>query len=222
MKTALLICVGVASVTTLAAEPDFSRRPPPWQVALARPADNDVTQSIIANGKGAAIACAGCHGAKGLPAADVPFPRLAGLPAEYLAKQLFDYRAGTRADTVMAPIAKALTPAEIGALSRYFGAQATNPVKSSRVSAGRGAHLARVGDNALAIPACADCHGADDRGGGPILPPLGAQPSSYTVAQLRAFRAGQRHNDEGAVMRELSKRLSDADIAAIASYFERR
>ena len=41
-------------------------------------------------------------------------------------------------------------------------------------------------------------------------------------AQLLAFRPGERRNDDGAVMRELSKRLSDADIAAIASYFDKR
>ena len=122
----------------------------------------------------------------------------------------------------MAPIAKALTDAEIGSLALYLSAQPAPAAKSSRVSPRRGAQLAREGDNALAIPACAACHGGDDTGGGPILPPLGAQPSAYTTAQLLGFRSGERRNDDGAVMRELSKRLSDADIAAIASYFEKR
>jgi cytochrome c553 len=122
----------------------------------------------------------------------------------------------------MAPIAKALSDAEIGSLALYFGSQPARAVKSSPVSARRGAQLAREGDNALAIPACADCHGGDDIGGGPILPPLGAQPSAYTSAQLLAFKSGERHNDDAAVMRELSKRLSNADIEALASYFEKR
>jgi len=206
----------------LAAVPDFSRPPPQWQVALSQPAKDEVALNIVAVGKGAAIACAGCHGAKGLPAAGVPFPRLAGLPPEYLAKQLFDYRDGTRPNTVMAPIAKALTDAEIASLALYYGSQPAPAVRSSQLSPHRGAQLAREGDNTLAIPACADCHGGDDVGGGPILPPLGAQPSAYTTAQLNAFKSGERHNDDGAVMRELAKRLSDADIQAIASYFEKR
>jgi cytochrome c553 len=221
MKELLLSYAAVASITALAAAPDFSRPPPQWQVALSQPASDDAAKDIIAKGKGAAIACAGCHGAEGVPPAGAPFPRLAGLAPEYIAKQLFDYRDGTRPNAMMAPIAKALSDAEIGSLSRRFASQPVPPVKSN-ASPHRGAQLAREGDNALAIPACAACHGADDTGGGPILPPLGAQPSAYTIAQLQAFRSGERHNDDGAVMRELSKRLSDADIQAIAAYFERR
>ena len=221
MKTTLLLCVAAASVSTLAGVPDFSRQPPQWQLALSQPAGDDATKDIIAKGKGAAIACAGCHGANGLPPAGVPFPRLAGLPAEYIAKQLFDYRDGTRPNAMMAPIAKALTDAEIGSLALRFSSQPTRAVRSSDGSDRRGAQLARAGDNVLALPACAACHGADDTGGGPILPPLGAQPSAYTSAQLLAFRSGERHNDDGAVMRELAKRLSDADIEAISAYFEK-
>ena len=66
---------------------------------------------------GAAVACAGCHGANGTPATGTPFPRLSGVPVEYVAKQLFDYRDGSRPNPVMAPIAKALSDAEIGALA---------------------------------------------------------------------------------------------------------
>jgi len=219
MKALLLSCVAASSIAVLAAPADFTRPPPQWQVALSQPASDGATKDIIANGKGAAIACAGCHGAEGMPPTGAPFPRLAGLPPEYMAKQLFDYRDGTRPSAVMEPIAKALSNAEIGSIARHFGAQPAPAVKS-QVSAHRGAQLALVGDNSLAIPACAACHGANDIGGGPILPPLGAQPSAYTIAQLQAFRSGERHNDDGAVMRELSKRLSDADIQAIASYFE--
>jgi cytochrome c553 len=222
MRATLILGIAAASVSTLAGAPDFARPPPQWQVALSQAAKDEVAKDIVAKGKGAAIACVGCHGANGLPATDVPFPRLAGLPSEYLAKQLFDYRDGARPNAVMGPIAKALTDAEIGSLALYFGSQAAAAVKSSQASPRRGAQLAREGDNALAIPACADCHGGDDVGGGPILPPLGAQPSAYTTSQLTAFRSGERHNDDGAVMRELAKRLSDADIAAIAAYFEKR
>ena len=220
MRHTLAACVAAASVSWTCAA-DFSRPQPPWQQALSAGSDAAASE-IVANGKGAAIACAGCHGAEGLPAAGVPFPRLAGLPPEYLAKQLFDYRGGARPDDVMAPIARALGDAEIGSLARFFGSKAPASVNRSIASPRRGAQLAREGDNALAIPACSDCHGGDDVGGGPILPPLGAQPAAYTAAQLRAFKSGQRHGDDGAVMREMSRRLSDADIDAIAAYFEKR
>jgi cytochrome c553 len=221
MRTLLLLATAVY-ISMLPGVPDFSRQPPRWQLALSQPAGEDLARNIIANGKEGAIACGGCHGDKGLPPAGVPFPRLAGLPPEYIAKQLLDYRDGTRPSAIMAPVAGALTDADIGSLGRYLGAQPPAPVNSAHGSPRRGAQLARVGDNALAIPACSDCHGGDDVGGGPLLPPLGAQPAEYTASQLRAFRSGERHGDENAVMREFAKRLSDVDIEAIAAYFEKR
>jgi len=222
MKTLALVGIAVASFSTLAVVPDFSRAPPRWQAALSTASDQGTAQAIVAQGKGSAIACAGCHGAEGIPAAGTPFPRLAGLPPEYLAKQLVDYRDGARPSPMMAPIAKALSDAEIGSLALYLGSRPVPAVKKTQAASRRGAQLAHEGDNALALPACADCHGGDDLGGGPILPPLGAQPADYTASQLRAFRSGERHGDEGAVMREMSKRMSDADIEAIATYFANR
>jgi cytochrome c553 len=53
-------------------------------------------------------------------AAGAPFPRLAGLPVEYLTKQLFDYRDDSRANAIMVPIAKALTDADIASLAWHY------------------------------------------------------------------------------------------------------
>jgi len=69
-----------------------------------------------------------------------------------------------------------------------------------------------------AIPACVDCHGGNITGGGPILPGL-AQPAAYTTAQPTAFRAGERKNDGDGIMQAIAKRLSDADINALADYY---
>jgi cytochrome c553 len=195
---------------------------PVWQVALAASKDTDAGKTIAAQGKGAAVACAGCHGANGMPATGTPFPRLAGLPIEYVAKQLFDYRDGSRPNSMMAPIAAALGDEEIGSLARYYAAQEV-PARSALPAATpkRGWQLARHGDNALAIPACADCHGSDATGGGPILPPL-AQPAAYNSSQLQSFRAGERRNDADRVMRELARRLNDTDIQALAEYYAAR
>src|SRR5262245_3919808 len=212
------VCLATVAAT-LARSSEFTAEMPVWQVALAASKDADTGKLIAAQGKGAAIACVGCHGANGMPATGTPFPRLAGVPVEYVAKQLFDYRDGSRPNPVMAPIAKALSDADIASLARYYASQEL-PAKNTPPAAApkRGRQLARYGDNALAIPACGDCHGSDDTGGGPILPPLG-QPAAYTTSQLQAFRAGERHNDADQVMRELARRLSDADIQALADYY---
>ena len=223
MKRAIAVGVaGFAAAVAFAQSMDFVRKPPAWQAALATSKDTAAGEAIATQGKGAAIACAGCHGANGIPSAGAPFPRLAGLPIEYVAKQLFDYRDESRPNAIMGPIAKALTDADIASLAWHYASLEAPRNKTSPTGwSNRAGQLARYGDNALAIPACIDCHGSDATGGGPILPPL-AQPSTYTAAQLRAFRAGERRNDADNVMRELSKRLSDADIDALADYYAGR
>ena len=65
-------------------------------------------------------ACAGCHSPNG---AGVPaqFPRLSGQHAEYTAKQLADFRSGTRANsTIMHDEVKYLTDHEVQALADYI------------------------------------------------------------------------------------------------------
>ena len=214
MKRALILAALGLTAAAFAQSPDFKRPPPAWQVALSA--------SKGSKPPAKAASCAGCHGAAGIPAAGTPFPRLAGLPAEYLAKQLFDYRDGTRASPLMGPLAKGLSGAEIAALARHYAARPAPPSKAAKADGPqRGRQLGRYGDNALALPACIDCHGSDATGGGPILPPL-AQPAPYTIAQLQAFRSGERANDDNRVMREFAKRLSDADIKALADYYAGR
>jgi len=79
-RSIAVVALGVSgAVAALAQSPDFARKPPAWQVALEASKDSAAGKSIAANGKGAATACAGCHGANGV-AAGAPFPRLAGLP----------------------------------------------------------------------------------------------------------------------------------------------
>lgn len=66
--------------------------------------------------------CVGCHGADGNSM--VPnFPKLAGQHANYLEKQMKDFRDGFRKDATMAPFAKGLTDEEIKALAAFYAAQ---------------------------------------------------------------------------------------------------
>jgi cytochrome c553 len=63
---------------------------------------------------------------------------------------------------------------------------------------------------------CAACHGADGISGNDIWPNLAGQKEGYLVAQLKAFRAGERSNP---MMSPMAAPLSDADIADLAAYF---
>lgn len=62
---------------------------------------------------------------------------------------------------------------------------------------------------------CAACHGANGISIAPIYPNLAGQKEPYLVAQLKAFRDGQRQNP---IMQPMAKGLSDTDIANIAAY----
>ena len=72
-----------------------------------------------AAGKAKAATCAGCHGVNGISANPL-WPNLAGQKEAYLAKQLRAFRDGTRADPMMAPMAKPLSDEDIDNLAAYY------------------------------------------------------------------------------------------------------
>lgn len=63
--------------------------------------------------------CISCHGDEGITV-NSEWPNLAGQNAEYLQKQLLDYRSGERKHLLMQVIASELTKEEIEAVSTYF------------------------------------------------------------------------------------------------------
>ncbi len=68
-------------------------------------------------------ACIACHGPKGAGNAPAGFPRLAGQHATYTAKQIEDWRAGSRTNDpseMMADAVRYLTPGEVAAVSEYI------------------------------------------------------------------------------------------------------
>jgi len=68
------------------------------------------------------------------------------------------------------------------------------------------------------VVACATCHGAHGEGGaGGAYPRLAGLPAPYTETQLNAFRDGGRASP---LMSPMVAGLSDADIAAVATYLE--
>lgn len=71
-----------------------------------------------AGAQGLSARCAGCHGADGLGVGT--FPALAGKDADYLAKQLRDYKSGARPNPMMATIAKSLSEQDITDLATYY------------------------------------------------------------------------------------------------------
>jgi cytochrome c553 len=194
-------------------------------LACASPAAAATPPTLVSQGNGhGAPPCQSCHGADGGGQAATGVPRLAGLEAGYLRRQLDDYAGGTRANAVMQPIAKALSADERGTAAAYYArlpvpakARATKPAAGPAED--MGATLATRGRWSAQVPACEQCHGPGGVGVGENFPPLAGQPAAYIEAQLKAWQQGTRRNDPLGLMTHLSRALSAQDIAAVAQWF---
>jgi len=87
-------------------------------IFLASPAAAQDSQS----GRNLAAGCAICHGTEGRPATKDLAP-LAGMPREYIVRQMSDFRDGKRSATVMQQIAKGYTEPQIEAMAAWFASQ---------------------------------------------------------------------------------------------------
>ncbi len=63
---------------------------------------------------------------------------------------------------------------------------------------------------------CASCHGPDGNSPTPMYPKLAGQHADYTLAQLKAYKAGER---DDAVMRGMAAPLSGQDMMDLAAYY---
>jgi len=189
--------------------------------ATAQPAKQG--QQIAAQGTSRGVtACISCHGAKGQGLGG--FPRLAGTGQAYLLAQLGAFAGGSRKNPIMQPIAQNLTSSERQAVALYFS-QLPAPFVASDpgqpLPSNPGAWLATRGRWADQVPACAQCHGPGGSGVGAQFPPLAGLPAAYIAQQLQGWKAGNRPPGPLALMSNIAKKLSDAEVSAVASYYEK-
>ena len=167
---------------------------------------------------GAAHACFSCHGLDGM-GDGVSVPRLAGLDAGYLQKQMEDYASGIRPDKVMGPVAKPLDDRARRAVAIYYSSL---PTASGGISGGPPPALWTKGDPMRVLAPCAACHGTEGQGVGAGQPAVAEQPAAYTVEQFSRWRRAVRRNDPRGVMTMIASRLSEAEVAALAGWLETR
>lgn len=180
-------------------------------------------EQIAAKGSSAgAPPCSSCHGSEGQGQSAAGFPRISGMDANYLARQLAAFAAGTRANPVMSPIAKLLTPSEVTSVAAHYAniPAAKQPGEATAKPAPpEGMRLAVKGDWNIGVPACAQCHGPQGLGVGSSFPQLAGQSSAYLAAQLAAFKTGMRKDDPLGLMQGIAKRLGDAQAPAVSDYY---
>ncbi|MCB5185615.1 cytochrome c [Methylobacillus gramineus] len=164
--------------------------------------------------------CGSCHGADGNSMVPM-FPKIAGQHPEYLEKQLKNIKSNVRISPVMMGIVATLADEDVTILSKYFSQQTPKPGNSASNGAGSvGEKIYLGGIPGAGVPACASCHGINGNGLAAGFPRLAGQHAAYTVTQVKAFRDGQRKNDAAKMMRMVSAKMTDDDIAAVADYIQ--
>ena len=169
------------------------------------------------------LACTGCHGKQGRAASDGYYPRLAGKPAGYLLNQLQHFRDDRRAYRLMTDLLEPLDDAYLAEIADHFASIDVPYPPPARATAGRaqlerGRMLALHGDASRGVPACAACHGAALTGTMPAVPGLLGLPRDYLVAQLGAWRNGNRRAHAPDCMAKVAQRLAPDDVSAVAHW----
>ena len=169
-------------------------------------------------GQGKAAVCAACHGADG-KAIQPAYPNLAGQHASYIAKQLTEYRDGGRVNALMSGQAANLTDQDILDLAAYYSQMSKIEGVATEDNLTLGMSIYRGGITSAEVAACSACHGPAGMGNpAAAWPELSGQNTQYIADQLRYFRSGERANDPNAMMRGIAKRMTDAEIDAVANY----
>jgi cytochrome c553 len=164
--------------------------------------------------------CAACHAIDGKSLISAN-PKLAGQHAEYLYKQLINFKSGDRANAVMSGMAAMLSDSDMHAVAEYFSKQTLSLGQAKKNGSGSlGEKIYRAGIQANGVPACASCHGPTGDGLPVKYPRLGGQHTEYVLNQLRQFRLGARANDEAKVMRTIAAKLTDQEMEAVADYIQ--
>ena len=173
----------------------------------------------------AAGACAGCHNPDGNSIIPT-FPSLAGQHAEYLLKQLIDFKAdegGTAArhSDAMTPMVAALSEEDMEDLAAFYAEQEVTPGQATADEdlLEMGKILYHGGNIENGVPACASCHGPTGKGIPPHYPALAGQHAPYTLTQLDLFNKGERSNDNG-VMKQVITRMSGTEKRAVSEYIQ--
>ncbi len=169
-------------------------------------------------GKAKSAVCAACHGADG-NSSNPTWPSLAGQHANYIYKQLMDFKKGDRVNAQMTGMVANLSEADMKDLAAFYESQAPKAVPFDGNMIGTGESIYRGGITETRVAACMGCHSPSGKGNGPAgWPSLAGQHPEYIVAQLKAFKHGERANDTGKMMRNVAVRMSDLEMESVAAY----
>jgi cytochrome c553 len=174
--------------------------------------------SDIEAGKFKSAVCAACHGVDG-NSVNAAWPSLAGQHANYIYKQLKDFKEGRRKDATMSAMAALLNDDDMKNVSAFYESQQPKKVAFDGSMIESGENIYRGGITETRVAACMGCHAPSGKGNGPAgWPSLKGQHPEYLVSQLQNFKQGLRNNDNGNMMRNVVERMSDTEMKSVAAY----
>ena len=189
-------------------------------ISLLLLATNSSYAADPAKGKTLAASCAACHGADGNSVNPV-WPKIAGQHAEYIFKQLKDFKDGVRVNAQMAPMVAALSEEDMADIAAHFSTQKVKRGAANPELIELGEKIYRAGDTESGVAACMACHGPNGAGNpGAQYPSLYGQHAEYTKLQLNAFKAGERNNDTNEVMQSVAGPMTSEQIEAVSEYIQ--
>jgi cbb3-type cytochrome c oxidase subunit III len=184
--------------------------------ALASDAPKAAKPDVAAGEAKYTAMCAACHGADG-NSGSPENPKLAGQHADYLAKQLSEFKSGKRANAIMSGMAAALSDEDMKNVAAWLSAQKPKAgFAKDKETIALGERIYRGGVADRQIAACAGCHSPTGAGIPAQYPRLSGQHAQYSATQLTAFRDGVRKNSTQ--MSQIAAKLNDREIKAVADY----
>lgn len=173
-----------------------------------------------AAGKAKSTTCTACHNPDG-NSTIAQYPKLAGQSADYLTKQLMEFKSGARVNAIMLGMVAALSQQDMEDLAAFYASQQIARSAADPALAPAGEAVFRGGNLNSGVSACMACHGATGAGNPAAkFPMLAGQHADYLELQLKAFRAMERANDAGQMMRQIAAKMTDQEIKAVSSYIQ--
>lgn len=198
-------------------------------LASAAGANDPITGGNADAGAKLAAPCTACHGPGG-NSSNPEWPKLAGQSGPYLVEQLKLFKNGVRNNPLMNPQAAGLSEQDMRDLAAYYASQDMTPGVAAESAVEVADPLHRAGDPERGLPACSACHGPAGNGNAAAgYPRLGGQHDTYLANTLRLFRSIDRgdvpmpeneRSDSLKIMLSVAGKLTDAEIDALASYFQ--
>jgi cytochrome c553 len=191
------------------------------------------------NGEEINEVCAGCHGEYGQGGKEGEYPRLAGMPSAFLAKQLYLFRDRIRPNLAMVEYVdhRQMPDEDIEDIAKYLeqielktklppadenapGFNAYERLLESKrlMQIPRAPGDVEMGRKIYARE-CGSCHGREGMGNREkAVPMLAGQYTAYLWRQVKKYRQKIRIHDEDAPDDELLSDFSDSELTDIFAY----